>query len=111
MVKIVIENLAQKVVPVTDQAKSILHHIHAAGVDWLHACGAKGRCTTCKMIVLEGAENLTSPSDAEIRYRRAGLLPSPQRLACQTKTSGPLTIAVPEQSRLAHLTYTDLPNK
>ncbi len=111
MVKIIIENLAQKAVPVTDPAKSILHHIHAAGVDWMHACGAKGRCTTCKMIVLEGAEHLTSPSEAEIRYRRAGLLPDPQRLACQTKTNGPLIIAVPDQSKLAHLAYSDRPKE
>jgi 2Fe-2S ferredoxin len=75
----------------------------------MHACGAKGRCTTCKMIVLDGAENLTSPSEAEIRYRKAGLLPDPQRLACQTKTNGALKIAVPEQSKLAHLTYNDMP--
>ncbi len=111
MVKIIIENLAQKAVPVTDPTKSILHHIHAAGVDWMHACGTKGRCTTCKMIVLEGAENLTPLSEAELRYRKAGLLPDLQRLACQTKTSGAIIISVPEQGKLAHLTYTDLPKE
>jgi 2Fe-2S ferredoxin len=111
MVKIVIENLAQKVVSATDPGKSMLHHIHTAGVDWMHGCGAKGRCTTCKMIVLEGMINLSPPSAAEIRYRQAGQLAENERLACQTRTSGGVTIAVPEQSKLAHLTYSDTPGK
>ena len=40
----------------------------------MHACGAKGRCTTCRLQVLAGQENLSPLTAAELRYRAAGRL-------------------------------------
>ena len=40
-----IENLPAGSVPVLAGA-TLLAALHAAGHDWMHACGAKGRCTS-----------------------------------------------------------------
>ncbi|WP_223648569.1 2Fe-2S iron-sulfur cluster-binding protein [Hymenobacter psoromatis] len=67
--------------------RTVLAAIHAAGHAWWHACGAKGRCTTCRVRVLAGAEFLTPPTPAELRYRAAGRLGEAERLACQARVS------------------------
>ena len=64
---------------------TVLAAIHAAGHAWWHACGAKGRCTTCRVQVLIGADRLTPPTDPELRYRAAGRLAPTERLACQAR--------------------------
>jgi ferredoxin, 2Fe-2S len=106
MVKIVIENLAQKEVFPQGKVNSVLAVLQSNYIDWMHACGGKGRCTTCKMIVVEGAEYLSPPSDAELNYRNRGELASNERLACQTSVVGACTIRVPEETKLPHMTYT-----
>jgi 2Fe-2S ferredoxin len=106
MVKITIENLAQKEIAASNRENSIIKLIHSEGIDWMHACGTKGRCTTCKMIVVKGAEHLSPLTAAEISYRKTGMLLSNERLACQAKTSGDIVIRVPEEYKLPHLTYT-----
>ena len=65
---------------------TVLAAIHAAGHAWWHACGAKGRCTTCRVRVL--ADCLTPPTEAELRYRAAGRLGPQERLACQARVQG-----------------------
>jgi 2Fe-2S ferredoxin len=106
MVNIIIENLGQKEVPIADFNKSALQHIQSARVDWLQACGGKGRCTSCKLAVLEGSEHLSEMTPPEIQYRRQGFLKSNERLACQVKVSGDVVIRVPEDTKLSHLKYT-----
>lgn len=107
MVKIVIENLGQKEVTVTRTDVSFLRLVHAEGIDWMHACGGKGRCTTCRMQVIRGGENLGPLTAAETKYRRAGLLLSQERLACQTIVMADLVVRVPDDVKLPHITYTD----
>jgi Ferredoxin len=105
MVKIVIENLGQKELLVNDLTKPVLYHLHANQVDWMHACGAKGRCTTCKMILVKGADHLTPPSPAEIRYSQQGALKPNERLACQSRLKGEITIRVSDEYKLPHVQY------
>ena len=71
----------------------------------MHACGGKGRCTTCKVIVLKGHEHLISVTPAENRYRAMGALKSNERLSCQVRILGDVTIAVPEEYKLPHIDY------
>ena len=68
--------------------RTVLAAIHSAGHDWWHACGAKGRCTTCRVRVLAGAECLAPPTEPELRYRAAGRLREDERLACQARVVG-----------------------
>jgi 2Fe-2S ferredoxin len=65
--------------------RTVLAAIHAAGHDWWHACGAKGRCTTCRVRVLVGADCLAPPTAPELRYHEAGRLGPDERLACQAR--------------------------
>lgn len=107
MVKIVIENLDRKELDIIDVSKTILRHLQDHFIDWMHACGGKGRCTTCKMIVVEGQENLSAPTEAELRYRDKGELGMNERLACQTRTISTTVIRVPEQGKMPHMTYSE----
>jgi ferredoxin, 2Fe-2S len=106
MVKIVIENLAQKEVYSNEVGASVLKIFQSNYIDWMHACGGKGRCTTCKMIVLEGATHLSTPSIAEEGYRKKGELADGERLACQTYASDYCKVRVPDENKLPHLDYT-----
>jgi 2Fe-2S ferredoxin len=105
MVKIVIENLGGKEVYTNELSKSVLAILHGQLIDWMHACGGKGRCTTCKMIVKKGIENVSELSIAEQNYRRQGALLQQERLACQSKLVGDVVIDVPEDGKLPHVTY------
>lgn len=107
MVKITIENLAKKEVIGSDDRISVLKLIHENGIDWMHACGGKGRCTTCKMIVVKGMENLSSITPVEIKYQEAGQLNSNERLACQTRPLGEVYIRVADEFKLPHVNYMD----
>lgn len=106
MATILIENLG-KTIRVTDTTRPLLYLLQDEFIDWMHACGGKGRCTTCKAIILEGHENLGIRTRAEERYTEKGELLPNERLACQVSVSGDIRIAVPEESKLPHLKYTD----
>ncbi len=105
MVKITIENLGQKELVSPEQSHSILQVVQSNFIDWMHACGGKGRCTTCKMIVLEGGDHLSPPTRAELDYRKLGQLATNERLACQTRALGSCNIRVPEECKLPHVDY------
>ena len=102
-----IENLSGAPIPVPPGA-TLLAALQAAGHDWMHACGAKGRCTTCRVLVLAGPEHLSPPTEAELRYRAAGRLLPTERLTCQARLpAGAVTGRVPEATKLPHVRYTD----
>jgi len=105
-----VRNLLGGAVPVP-LGTTLLAALQAAGHDWMHACGAKGRCTTCRLIVESGGEVLTPPTAAELRYRAAGRLRENERLTCQTRLesleTGQIIVRVPEATKLPHVRYTD----
>ncbi|MFD1871882.1 2Fe-2S iron-sulfur cluster-binding protein [Hymenobacter bucti] len=100
-----IENLPGPPVVVPAGA-TLLAAVQQAGHDWRHACGAKGRCTTCRLDVLAGAEHLTPRTAPELRYLAAGRLLATERLACQVRLpQGEATGRVPEATKLPHVEY------
>lgn len=105
MPTVVIANWKSKTFPVDDTTISLLKHIQSNRLDWMHSCGGKGRCTTCKVIVIEGHEHFSQVTPAESRYRAIGALRSTERLSCQVRVLGDVTIAVPEESKLPHIEY------
>ncbi|WP_017730031.1 2Fe-2S iron-sulfur cluster-binding protein [Nafulsella turpanensis] len=107
MPRITIQNISNKTVEFKDSSKSVLKIFQENFIDWMHACGGKGRCTSCKMQVLSGAEQLSAPSAFEQKMQKAGRLQEGERLACQCKPAGPLLVRVPDQNKLPHITYTD----
>jgi adenylate cyclase len=67
----------------TSRAKSMPH----AAV-----CGGRGRCTTCRVLVVQGLEDLEAPGRLESEaLRRIGAPPS-VRLACQIRPTHPLEV-------------------
>ncbi|WP_035560981.1 2Fe-2S iron-sulfur cluster-binding protein [Hymenobacter sp. IS2118] len=105
MALLTIENLPGAVLTVPAGA-TLLAALQAAGHDWMHACGAKGRCTTCRLQVRTGLENLSPPTAAEERYRAAGRLLAHERLTCQARlAAGDVVGRVPEATQLPHVRY------
>jgi adenylate cyclase len=77
----------EKVVPV-EEGQTILQASLAAGIPHYHACGGKGQCTTCRVLVLEGQEQLTPPTSYERAIKNVKKFPDNVRLACQSRVSG-----------------------
>ena len=105
---LILQNLHNRAIGVSGEDYSILQRIQTEGIDWMHACGAKGRCTTCKMIVVEGMAHLSELTKAELNYRNAGRLRDNERLTCQTRLlTGEVTARVPEAYQLPHMHYSE----
>ncbi|MCB1164764.1 MAG: 2Fe-2S iron-sulfur cluster binding domain-containing protein [Leptospiraceae bacterium] len=62
------------------------------GLEHMHACGGKARCSTCRVLVLDGLENLEPRNEQERSLSRRRGLESNVRLACQTHPRGPVHI-------------------
>ena len=107
MPKIVIQNLDNKEIFIHNDDISLLDAIHNQQIDWMHACGKKGRCTTCKAIVLEGNEHLSPLTSAEEKYLGMEKLKNNERLTCQCKINNDIIIRIPEASKFPHITYSD----
>lgn len=105
MARIVIANWAGKTLEITDFSKTLLQHFHSHQLDWMHACGGKGKCTTCKVFIKEGGTHFLPLTAAEQRYQRIGALKDTERLSCQAMTTGDVVIEVPEEYKLPHINY------
>ena len=108
MPRIVIQNLGNLTIDSEHADRKVIEIIHENGTDWMHACGKKGRCTTCKMIVITGQENLSPETEQELVYRRQNRLKSNERLSCQSRIiEGELIIRVAEINKFPHLDYSE----
>lgn len=107
MPEILIRNLNKRSVPYYENQSSVLQAIHDEFIDWMHTCGAKGKCTSCKMRVLSGMENISEPSFNEEKFRRLKMLKMNERLACQSQISDNIVIEVCEENKLPHLQYSN----
>jgi ferredoxin, 2Fe-2S len=106
MAKIKISNLSDLTIQNNDNTKTVLTILQENYIDWMHACGAKGRCTTCKFIIKAGMEHLSDQTEAEINYANQNRLAPNERLACQvTVTKGDIEIEIPNSSKLPHIDY------
>ncbi|HEX2115227.1 MAG TPA: adenylate/guanylate cyclase domain-containing protein [Alphaproteobacteria bacterium] len=72
---------------------SILEASQAAGIPHASVCGGRGRCSTCRVRISRGLEQLPPPSsDEQAVLRRVGAPPN-VRLACQTRPRVELAVA------------------
>ncbi|MHA6264959.1 adenylate/guanylate cyclase domain-containing protein [Arenibacterium sp. CAU 1754] len=71
---------------------TLLEMSRAHGVAHTALCGGRGRCTTCRVVIEDGADMLHPPSDAELRSLQAVNAPPGTRLACQIRPSHPMTV-------------------
>ena len=62
------------------------------GVPHVHACGGNARCSTCRVMVHDGLDNVLPRNEAEqLLACKKGFEPN-VRLACQTRVAGPVRI-------------------
>jgi class 3 adenylate cyclase/hemoglobin-like flavoprotein len=64
-----------------------------AGLPHFHQCNATARCTTCRVQVLEGAQNLSERTGAEAQIATERGWPDSIRLACQARVLGDVTVS------------------
>ena len=57
-------------------------------VPHLNACGGIGKCSTCRISIIDGIENCQTPNKIEKELADKISLPKDVRLACQTKVTG-----------------------
>jgi len=84
------------------KGKTILEAANDAGVNISSICGGGGLCGKCRIIVREGKQNLSLPTEAEKRALSKEDLINNFRLACQTriKRKGLILIEVPPESQV-----------
>ncbi len=104
MLKITIKNLLSETIEWDEGVSNLLNGL-LAHTDIMHACGGKGRCTTCRVRVIDGAEHLGADSTAEGRFRALGRLQPDERLSCQIRPSQHLVVEIPNGTKLPHLSY------
>ena len=110
MPKIIISNLGEKVVDYklnNEKPLSVLAILQENNIDWMHACGGKGKCTSCRCDIINGMEKMASKTEAETNYLATGRLLESQRLACQAIVLGNVIIRVPEKNKLPSVNYTN----
>ncbi|WP_293949522.1 adenylate/guanylate cyclase domain-containing protein [Sneathiella sp.] len=76
----------------TPPGLTLLEASQLGGIPHAHVCGGRGRCSTCRVRVLEGADNLNPPGDKEIAVLRRVGAPEGTRLACQSIPTGDVSI-------------------
>jgi 2Fe-2S ferredoxin len=108
MLKIILQNLFHKEIRSPFKDSKVIDLIHENRIDWMHACGKKGRCTTCKIIVLEGFENLSPLTEREEFFKGIGRLANHERLSCQAKLlKGEIIIRVADENKFPHMVYSE----
>ena len=74
-----------------EPGETILFADLRANIPHAHACGGKGKCTTCRIAVVEGLENCPPRNELEASAAvKLGFAPE-IRLACQTRPNGEVT--------------------
>jgi adenylate cyclase len=75
-----------------EEGESILDASLKSGIPHYHSCGGNARCTTCRILVQEGLENLNEINEKEAALRKLIPFSRNARLACQTYVTGPVSL-------------------
>lgn len=76
----------------SEKGMTLLEMSQANGIPHTALCGGKGRCTTCRVVVEDGSEQLAPPTETEARSLAAVGAPAGTRLACQMRPTSPVTV-------------------
>jgi class 3 adenylate cyclase/hemoglobin-like flavoprotein len=77
---------------VTDHAMTILDVSIAHKIPHFRECGGHGRCTTCRVRIAAGIENVSARTQLEAEVAEALRWDAATRLACQTRVRGDVTL-------------------
>lgn len=72
---------------------TVLEASRIAGIPHASVCGGRGRCSTCRIRVLSGGDQLPPPDDGERKVLRRIEAGADVRLACQLAPTGDITVA------------------
>jgi len=75
-----------------DKDQRLLDISLAHGIPHTHVCGGNARCSTCRIIVTEGAQNLSVPGEEEAALALRKGFPPDIRLACRAVAHGDVSI-------------------
>ena len=83
-----------------EKGTSVLEAALCHDVALYHTCGGNCSCSTCRVLVLKGAEHLSQMEDMEAEVLDAFDLGPPHRLGCQTLVmSGAIEVEIPDHSK------------
>jgi adenylate cyclase len=82
-----VEFVGEKVIAIS-KTETILDASLSAGIPHCHVCGGNARCSTCRVLVMEGVDHLTPPNLQESFLNNQMHFPPNVRLACQTRVTG-----------------------
>jgi len=71
-----------------EEGETILEASRLAGIPHVHVCGGSARCSTCRVLIVEGLEHCAPPNDAELKLTNRLHFNPMLRLACQTQLYG-----------------------
>ena len=102
-----------RTVDVAEPGRSLLEVSIAARIPHWCECGGNGRCTTCRVKVIAGADNLSPPTPVERRMADLYGWENDTRLACQARLLGDATIErmVTSGGAATQLQIESLPNR
>ena len=83
-----------------EKGVSILEAAMRHNVPLYHTCGGNCSCSTCRVLVLKGAENLSKMEPMEADILDSFDLKAPYRLGCQTLVMGDaVEVEIPKRTR------------
>lgn len=74
------------------EESTILEATLAAQINHTHACGGQGKCSTCRVSIMNGIEHCHPRNQAEEQIAERLSFPEGIRLACQTRIMGDIQI-------------------
>jgi iron-sulfur cluster assembly accessory protein len=81
----------------------LLDRLLANGIALAHDCGGALACSSCSIVVVDGAENIPAATEDEIdMLDRAGVDAPGARLACQVSGPGELRVGIARHEPPAH---------
>lgn len=84
----------------TGPGDSVLETALRCRVPIYHTCGGNASCSTCRILVLKGAENLSEIESAEAQVLDSFDLKPPYRLGCQAVVlKGEIEVEIPSRSK------------
>ena len=76
------------------KGSSVLDGSRSHGIPHPSLCGGRARCSTCRVLVVEGSRELPPPSTAEANILKRISAPPHVRLACQLRPQSSLTVQI-----------------
>jgi len=82
----------EEVVVPFDDSVNLLEALLGAGLPIAHLCGGKARCSTCRVAIIEGLDDVSDRTEAELAMATKLDFPDVVRLACQVTASQSLRL-------------------